>query len=243
MTDGNPKGSAAPSPVDERDHYRVAFDNSHEAIVILQDGRIRMANRSAARLSGFPLENLIGTSFVDLVHHDDHAQVIDRYERRLAGDLEDSSLVSRIVRASGEVAWIEAHSTPTHWEGRPAVLAFLGDVTDREGARRDAADAANRLQRIAEIAPYFFFIDDYDLGRDVYINRSVPDFLGYSREEEEAMQPYPFMKLCHPDDLEPALNRDQRWQGVTIGDSKAIEFRLLLVGNHSAFRRFRPEFL
>ena len=55
---------------------------------------------------------------------------------------------------------------PTSWDGRPAVLTFLNDVTDREGARREAADAENRLQRISEIAPFFLFIYDYDLGRD-----------------------------------------------------------------------------
>ena len=50
--------------------------------------------------------------------------------------------------------------------GRPAgaVLVFLADVTDREQARSDAAEMPRMLARIAEVAPYFLFIYDYDLG-------------------------------------------------------------------------------
>jgi two-component system, cell cycle sensor histidine kinase and response regulator CckA len=133
---------------------------------------------------------------------------------------------------------------PTTWEGRPAVLTFLNDVTDREGARRDAAEAANRLLRISEIAPFFLFIYDYDLGRDVYINRSVAQGLGYSGPEEAALQPYPFLKLCHPEDLAPALDRDERWRGVSVGTSKAVEFRLRhRNGDWRWFRSYNTPFL
>lgn len=213
-----------PQPPD--DHFRVAFDNSHEAIVIAQDGVLKMANRATARLTGYPVEALEGMPFLDLIHPDDHAKTLERYHRRLAGDTSESTLVSRIVRASRGFVWCESHSIPTIWGARPAVLVFLDNVTEREGARRQAAEVENRLQRIAELAPFFLFIYDYDLGRDIYINRSVPRALGYSEQEEEELQPYPFLKLCHPDDLEPALNRDERWRGVAIGTSKAIEFRM-----------------
>jgi PAS domain S-box-containing protein len=244
MDEGKPRGSAEASSTGALDHYRSIFEHSHEAIVILQHGHVVLANPSAERIANRTREQLLGMSFLDLAHPKDIAQIRERYEKRLTGDEDDEPLVSRIVRPSGEIVWVESHSYPTTWQGQPAVLGYLADVTDREGARRDAADAANRLQRIAEIAPYFFFIYDYDLGRDVYINRSVPGFLGYSREEEEALQPYPFLKLCHPDDLEPALDRDQRWKGVTVGDAKAIEFRLRhRSGDWRWFRSYNTPFL
>ena len=241
-TESPPRSDATGAGVD--DHYRVAFDNSREAIVIAQDEVFKVANVSAARLSGYPVERLIGMRFSDLVHPDDVAKTHEIYLHRLEGDTSDRGHVLRIARASGEVAWLEAHSMPTTWAGRPAVLTFLNDVTDREGARREAADAANRLQRISEIAPFFLFIYDYDLGRDVYINRSVSQSLGYSGADEAALQPYPFLKLCHPDDLAPALDRDERWRGVSVGTSKAVEFRLRhKSGDWRWFRSYNTPFL
>jgi PAS domain S-box-containing protein len=85
---------------------------------------------------------------------------------------------------------------------------------------------SRRLARIAEVAPYFLFIYDYDLGRDVYINRSVPAALGYSPAEAAALGPYPFEKLCHPDDMAAALERDVRWQGFVDGSSLTVDFRM-----------------
>jgi PAS domain S-box-containing protein len=244
MTERNPTEAPPRAPEVPGAHYRAAFENCHEAIVIVQDDRLKVANRSAARLSGYPIDDLIGKAFADLVHIDDQTRLRELYLVRLAGETSDRGSVLRIIRASGEVAWLEAHSTPTTWDGRPAVLVFIDDVTDREGARREAADAANRLQRISEIAPFFLFIYDYDLGRDVYINRSVPNALGFFGEEEAALQPYPFLKLCHPDDLGPALDRDDRWRGVESGTPKEVEFRLRhRTGDWRWFRSYNTPFL
>ncbi len=226
-----PSGDGQPAPaagaeLASGEHYRVAFDNSHEGIVILQDGVVKVANPAAARISDSALDVLIGASFLDFVHPDDQRFVHELYARRLAGDTGERSMVTRIVRPGGGILVLEAHSIPVQWEGRPAVLAFLGDVTDREQVRSDAQEMSRRLARIAEVAPYFLFIYDYDLGRDVYINRSVPAALGYSPAEAAALGPYPFENLCHPDDKAAALDRDTRWQGFVDGSSLTIDFRL-----------------
>jgi two-component system, cell cycle sensor histidine kinase and response regulator CckA len=207
-------------------HYRVAFENSQEAIVIVQDGLIKVANPAAARMTGIALEALTGKPFLDFVHPDDQSLVLDLYYRRLGGDTEERRLVSRILRPAGSVLMLETNSMPVKWQDRPAVLVFLSDVTDREQVRSDAQEMSRRLARIAEVVPYFLFIYDYDLGRDIYINRSVPAALGYSPAEAAALGPYPFEHLCHPDDKAAALDRDTRWQGFVDGSSLALDFRL-----------------
>jgi len=232
MDDSRPRSASGhPAPatgaaISSGAHYRVAFDHSHEAIIILQDGVVKVANPAASRISAIPLDGLVGRPFLELIHPDDQAFVLDLYSRRLAGDTAERSMVARILHPSGGILAFEAHSMPVEWDGRPAVLAFLGDVTDREQVRSDALEMSRRLARIAEVAPYFLFIYDYDLGRDVYINRSVPAALGYSPAEAAALGPYPFEKLCHPDDMAAALERDVRWQGFVDGSSLTVDFRM-----------------
>lgn len=217
-------GAGGGTPADA--HYRVAFDNSHEAIIIAQDGVIKFANPASARITGVPLGELIGRAFHELIHPEEQSRVLELYNRRIAGDTAERSMVARMLRPGGGIVVLEAHSMPVQWEGRPAVLAFMGDVTDREQVRSDAEEMSRRLARIAEVAPYFLFIYDFDLGRDIYINRSVPAALGYSPAEAAALGPYPFDNLCHPDDKAEALDRDLRWQGFVAGSSLAVEFRL-----------------
>ncbi len=216
-----PLGSRAPDA-----HYRVAWDNSFEAIVIAQDGVIKVANPATAQLSGHEPARLVGLPFLDLVHPDDRPRALWAYQRRLAGDSEERSMVMRVVRADDALTWLEAHSMPVEWEGRPAVLVFFADVSRREAALAEAAEKGRMLERIAEVAPYFIFIYDYDLGRDAYLNRPVAAALGYSEEEAVELGPYPFARLCHPDDLPASLARDDRWHAVADGEATAFEFRL-----------------
>lgn len=180
---------------------------------------------------------------LDVVHPDDHAQTLDRYRRRLAGDLSEQSMTFRLVRADGGERWLEAHSVPVDWEGRPAVVAYLAEVTERETERRRAADRERMLQRVAELSPNFIFIYDYELGRDVYINRSVPAALGYDAAAEAALQPYPFAVLCHPDDIAEAMDRDARWADPREGQIDAVEFRLRdAAGRWRTFRSLNTPF-
>jgi PAS domain S-box-containing protein len=233
MDEGRPKA----------DPWRVAFENGHEAIIIAQDGVFRAVNPAAERLSGYPREQMVGRAFLDVIHPEDHAQTIDRYQRRLAGDLSEQSMTVRLVRADGDVRWLEAHSVPVDWEGRPAVLAFLAEVTERETERRRAAERERMLQRVAELSPNFIFIYDYELGRDVYINRSVAAALGYDAEQEAALQPYPFARLCHPDDIGEAMDRDARWVDPREGQIDAVEFRLRdAAGRWRTFRSLNTPF-
>ncbi len=208
------------------DHLRVAFENAHEAIVIVQDGRIQLANAAASQLSGYASEEIAGLAFLELVHPDDRAVAEARYLERLAGDLRQRTLTLRLVRKDGEVLWAEVRSMPVRWREQAAMLSFVVDVTDRERARQDAAEMGLLLERIAYVLPHFLFIYDYDLGRDIYINRSLPLALGYTAEEAAAFEPYPFLHLCHPDDRGPALEREERWRGVPEGATRETEFRI-----------------
>ena len=180
------------------DVFRLAFEEAPEAIVIAQDGRLQLVNRATERLTGRSREALFGCPFTELIHPEDLERVAARYRDRLEGNPSDQFTTFRIFDASGEPRWVEGHSRPTVWKGRPAVVSFLEEVTERERERQTAADLERLLSRIAQLAPYFIFVYDYDLGRDLYINRPVPQALGYSDQEAIALGPYPFEKLCHP---------------------------------------------
>jgi PAS domain S-box-containing protein len=215
-----------PGAAASHDPYRAAFENAPEAILVLQDERLVLLNEAASRISGYSREELMESSFVAFVHPEDVSAVIELYARRLDGDTAERIFVFRILDREQTIRWVEVHSMPTVWAGRPAVLAFLAEVTARELDRAEAERRDRMLERVTEVSPNFIFIYDYELGRDVYINRSVPAALGYSREEEKALLPYPFAKLCHPADLRVALARDERWSEVADGTVDAVEFRL-----------------
>ncbi|HLF56274.1 MAG TPA: PAS domain S-box protein [Thermoanaerobaculia bacterium] len=225
-------------------YYRQAFEHSPEAIVVAQDGRLCAVNRAAESLTGHSRARLLEIAFVELVDPDDRAELLSRYERRLAGESTLPEVNFRVIDAAGGVHWLEAHSFPTTWNRRPALLSFFVEVTERERQRRATAELEHLLERIAALSPYFIFIYDFELGRDVYINRPVPRALGYSDAEAEALGPYPFDRLCHPDDYAQAIDRDARWRHVPDRGVDTVEFRLRnRAGEWRWFRSINTPFL
>ncbi len=206
--------------------YRLAFEHAPDAIIVAQDGRIQLANAAAARFAGCSSRELLGRPFAELLHPDDLPAALERYQRRLAGDWSEGSFSFRIVDQQGETRYLEGSSIPTVWNDAAAVMTFMVEVTERERERREAAGLSHLLARIAEVSPYFIFVYDYELGHDVYINRAVPTALGYSAVETKALEPYPFAKLCHPDDYLQAIDRDARWLHVPDGGIDIVQFRL-----------------
>jgi two-component system, cell cycle sensor histidine kinase and response regulator CckA len=232
------------APGDSSAFFAQAFEDAPVAIVVAQDGRLVEANRATERISKRPRSALLGRPFLEIVHPEDAAVLAERHARRLAGETIESHFTFRIVDPEGGVRWLDAESRRIDWQGRPAVLSYLFDVTGRERERREAAQMVRLLERVAQVSPYFIFVYDYELGRDVYINRPVPQALGYSDDEAAALAPYPFEKLCHPDDYARAMERDARWRDVPEGAVDAVEFRMRnRAGDWRWFRSLNTPFL
>jgi two-component system, cell cycle sensor histidine kinase and response regulator CckA len=240
-----PARAAAASGAESVDSiFRTVFENAPTGIALVQDGRLLLVNRAVERLSGRSRTELTGLPFAELVHADDTPELERRDSRRRADDDEAQRFELRVVDASGDIHWFEVQSQPSSWQGRPAELCFFVEITERERERRETAELERLLARIAEIAPYFIFVYDYDLGRDVFINRPVAATLGYSEEDARALEPYPFVKLCHPDDYARAVDRDARWRDVREGQVDAVEFRMRhAAGEWRWFRSLNTPFL
>ncbi len=66
-----------------KQHYRALIRNASEAIYVVQDGHLRMANPQLAELLGYREEELLSLSLNSMVHEDDRAMVVEQYRRRL----------------------------------------------------------------------------------------------------------------------------------------------------------------
>jgi len=224
--------------------FELAFEEAPQAIVVAQGGRFVRVNRAAERLTARSRSDLLEKPAETLIHPEDRDEVRRRIEARIAGDEVGDRTLFRVVRADGTMLWVESLATLIHWEGKPAVLAFLDDVSERERVRAEAAELQRFLERVAALTPYFIFVYDYELGRDVYLNRAVPQALGYSDAEAAALGDYPFDRLCHPEDAAAALEREERWRDVEEGVADAVEFRLKArSGDWRWFRSINTPFL
>jgi two-component system cell cycle sensor histidine kinase/response regulator CckA len=109
--------------------YRLLVENANDAIFILQDGQIKFPNRKALQIGemlGIQWEH---SPFVNFIHPEDREMITDRHLRRLKGQKPPNFYAFRLVGKNGHEIWAEIHAVAVDWEGRPATLNFLRDIT------------------------------------------------------------------------------------------------------------------
>jgi len=119
---------------ESEEKYRVVVGSANETIIITQDGRIKFANPKATELVGYSKEELTSRAFVEFIHPDDREMVTERHLRRLKSEEFPHIYSFRIVDKAGNIIWAELNVALTTWEGRPATLNLLSDITERKKA-------------------------------------------------------------------------------------------------------------
>ncbi|HQJ08770.1 MAG TPA: PAS domain S-box protein [Deltaproteobacteria bacterium] len=127
------------------ERYRLVVENSHEAIFVVQDGMIRFANQETEKQSGYSKKELISMPISELVHPEDLKMVLENHQKRISGEEVPDVHSYRVIDAKGAVHWVETNVVLISWEGRPATLNFLLDVTDKKKMEEEKRRLENDL--------------------------------------------------------------------------------------------------
>ncbi len=112
--------------------YRLLVNNANDAIFVLQDGKVKFANPKALEVGGVLAEELDRFPYTDYLHPDERQIVTRRYEKRLKGDKVINMYPLRIINRQGEVVWVELNAVRIEWDGRPATLNIIRDITSQK---------------------------------------------------------------------------------------------------------------
>lgn len=113
--------------------YRQLIETSKDAIFIAQDGMIVFSNQRTSEMLGYSSETLKSESFLNFIHPDDQEMIISRHRRRLAGDMTLPNTYSfKIVKKDRSELTVQMSVMTIDWEGRPATLNFVQDITEQK---------------------------------------------------------------------------------------------------------------
>ena len=129
------------------ERYRSLVENANEAIIVIQDGKIKFVNSRAIASFGYSGEELLASNIFDLIHPEDRDVVMQRYLQKINGDTTSSRHVYRTIHKSGQTPWIEISSVLIDWERRPATLNLITDMSERMQAEEDKRLLEERLQQ------------------------------------------------------------------------------------------------
>jgi two-component system cell cycle sensor histidine kinase/response regulator CckA len=131
--------------------YRKVVETAHDGIFIAQDGFIKFPNPQLAIVSGYSLEDLSKKPFLEFVHPDDLELVATTHERRMKGESVPNTYSFKAINKSGDTVWVELSSAFLRWEGRPASLNFLRDITRQKRLEAQLAHA-QKMEAVGTLA-------------------------------------------------------------------------------------------
>jgi PAS domain S-box-containing protein len=116
---------------ESEEKYRVLIESANEMIFVLQDGRLCFGNQRFQNfLTDYGIENG-QISLFDLVYDEDR-DLAQRYaDLQSCSDPNPARCEFRIMVGKGVVRWVEITTVGFTWKGKPALLSFAYDVTDR----------------------------------------------------------------------------------------------------------------
>ncbi len=136
---------------DSEEKYRLVVENAREAIVIAENGVIKFGNRQASALTGYSQEEYLSRPLIAFIHPDDRHMVAKRYFQQINNMEVTDIFAFRLIGKSRDIKWVEVSLAPIIWEGRPASLNFMHDVTDRKRLEEERQRVA-RLESVGLLA-------------------------------------------------------------------------------------------
>lgn len=162
--------------------HRLLFDNAKEAIVVIQHRHCQFVNPQAEEIFGYSREELASRPIDDFIHPDDRATVMERYTRRMNDESPQEDYVFRILDSAGEIRWTELRAVRIPWEGEPAILCFLTDITARVLAQREIEIQRRYLEQLFETSHEAIVqVDEND--RVIRVNEEFLNLFGYEAKE------------------------------------------------------------
>jgi PAS domain S-box-containing protein len=136
---------------ESEEKYRLLIENADTAVFIIQDERIRFPNPKALELLEYSEKELLNIPLSQLVHPEDFDKFIERQNIRLTGGDPPKTCDLRISNKSKQMFWAQLNTVAIPWEGRPATLSFLRDITGQKELER-RLQQAQKMEAIGTLA-------------------------------------------------------------------------------------------
>lgn len=149
----------------EIDNYQSIIDQANDALIVIDivDGRIHQTNPSAAEMLGYTREEILKKKLFDL----HPKEMLEKSSTIVADVWEQKGLIYSdipFLKKNGELIPVECSARVAPFAGRPAIVIYARDITERlkmeeeiaiqstiiEQKNKDITDSINYAKRIQE---------------------------------------------------------------------------------------------
>jgi len=177
--------------------FQAMVESAPEAIIVYNFETFLYLNPFAAeRLEG-DAGSLVGQPIMDFVHPESKGLVVERLRQLARTGVAGPAMDVRFVSRSGRVIPAEIINTPITFDGQPAILGHIRDISKRNDAERALRESEELFSNAFRHSPHGMAFVSIE-GRWLRANDSLCEMLGYSEEELRKLS---FQAVTHPEDV------------------------------------------
>lgn len=115
-------------------------------MVVVQDGKFSFTNPALLQQLDHSEEEILGRDFLPLV----------------LGELVPSKTDFRVLHKYGKPIWLQISTPVVDWNGSPATLTFMSDITERQQAEDVTRGALAKQQELNEVRNRFVAMTSHE---------------------------------------------------------------------------------
>jgi len=182
---------------ESEEKYRDLIERANDGIAIVQDTTLKYVNPRLAEMIGYPVEELLGTPYTDFIWPDQLDEVRRIHAQRMAGGNAPAVYETELRHRSGEKIEVEFNAGVMKYQGSPAVLVFIRDLSERRRTEEQIISSERKFKAVFETANDAIFLMHEDTFVDC--NLKTEQIFGCPREEILQRKPYEFSPPNQPD--------------------------------------------
>ena len=144
----SPPAGSGSGPRNLLTEYESMVGYAPIGVWVYLEGKIAFTNSKCSEILGYSPGELTSNPFLKLLHSDDRQIVLERYSAWLSGKRPPDTFVSRFLHKEGHIRWLEGKVALISWEGRPALINYVRDITDHMNSKEIMRSSVEQMRTL-----------------------------------------------------------------------------------------------
>ena len=182
ITDITERHQAEEALRESEERYRTVFEGASEGIVVvdLQTNALRYANPALCTMLGHTTQEMLQMTVAGIHPPDQLDEIMAEFGTHIEGRKRRSEAIP-CLRADGSMIFADITTAQALIDGRPCLMGFFTDVTERTRAERALHDSERRYRQLVENLTEGIAALDQE-GRITFVNEAFVNIVGDTEE-------------------------------------------------------------